>query len=123
MGRRKKFSKGDVVWWAPEGISSKQFGVVVDYYRSPGPGEAGTYVVIPTTSQWHQARVYGGTQKIRSNLLQPANVDHKMHTIVSRYHNNKALGQRDRGCYCQCCIHIAIPPSMVTHDGELKEEE
>jgi hypothetical protein len=123
MGRRKKFRPGDVVWFEREATNDRQYGVVVDYYRPDGIGEAGTYVVVPTTSQWHQARVYGGSLRLRSNLLHSAEVDHQMHTIVSRYRNNNALGQRDRGCYCHCCIHVSIPPSVVTPDGEFKEEE
>lgn len=122
MGRKKKFQIGDVVYFERESTGDTQYGVVVDYNRLPGVSEAGYYTVIPTTSQHTQARVYGGSVQVRSNLLHSAGVDHKMHTIVSRYRNNKALGQRERGCYCHCCIHIAIPPSEITKDGEFKED-
>ena len=122
MGRRKKFKNGDVVWFEREAPGHRQYAVVVDYYRREGAGEAGEYIVLPTTSPYTQMRVYGGPVQVRSNRLHSAGADYRMKTLVSRYRNNKALGPQQRGCYCHCCIHIAIPPSEVTSDGEFKED-
>lgn len=121
MGRRKKFRPGDVVTWVPE--DTTPYGVVVDYYRGDGPNTKGQYLVLPTTSYHTQMKVYGGPKWFNSNELDRVDTEHNMHTIVSRYRNNNAIGLKQRGCYCHCCIHYAIPPSVVNRDGTFKEEE
>lgn len=128
-GRPHKFRKGDVAWFArrgysPEGdeLEYKQYAVVVGYKSGKMPTHPGSYKVVRLTSPSWQGATWGGTIWVQSNRLHKIpGLKFRRPSVVRRYHNNRKL--EDRGCYCNCCVHMAIPPGMVNNDGSFKWEE
>lgn len=114
MGRKRKFGIAEVV------TSRGRPAVVVDY-RQDTRGR-GQYRIVRLTSL-PSGRGYGPAIWQDSHLLLPYPWDDARPTAVKMYRANERLGDADRGCACQCCAHVAIPPGMIRSDGTLEGEE
>ena len=129
MGRPRKFKDGDIAWYErvgyrPEGepITYRQYGVVVGYNRNEQfPTFPGHYKIVRLTSDSWKGTTFGGTIWLQSNKLHRAAVKYRRPVVVRRYRNNQKIP--DRGCYCNCCVHTAIPAGMVNNDGSFKWDE
>lgn len=124
MVRPRKFREGDIAWFSREGISPdghpvmyRQYAVIVGYKRNRQfPTYPGLYKVVRLTSASWQGATFGGTIWLQSNLLHKIpGLSFRRPTVVRRYRNNRKIP--DRGCYCNCCVHLKIPPGMVRDDG------
>ena len=108
MPRPMKFEPGDVAH-----VDDGGWVVVVDYKQdTKGRGE---YRVIRLSNPLN-GYLHGPPHYIKSYKLSQTAFVYKR--AVSNYRNNEAIGTTaERGCRCQCCIHTALPPSMVKADG------
>ncbi len=117
MPRPLKFQPGDVV--TDIGNKPDQLAVVVDY-RQDDKGR-GEYRVIRLTNAVN-GHLYGPAHWVKSYRLHPTGSTYKR--AVSVYRNNAAIGTAaDRGCRCNCCIHTAIPASVVKADGTFYDDD
>jgi hypothetical protein len=112
MGRPRKYRLGDVVSYEGEPA------VVVDY-RQDGR-KRGSYRLIRLISL-PAGRPYGPAVWVQSYKVDNNDWPDRRWTAVQNFRANSRLG--DRGCTCQCCPHLAIPPSAVRSDGTLEGEE
>jgi hypothetical protein len=105
-----KFKMGDVATYDFDGSA---YRVIVDYRNDPGG--RGEYRVVRLTNPVN-GHMYGPPHWVKSYLLKPGEFTYKRG--VSVYRNNTAIGTTaERGCRCQCCIHTALPASVVNVDG------
>ena len=105
-GRPRKFKNKQIVW--QEAVDS--YGVIVDYKQDEsGHG----YYRVVNIHRLHGGRMYGPANWRQSFELQPTEFKYKRGPVT--YRKNLALG--DRGCSCNCCIHVAIPSAELREDG------
>ena len=113
MGRRHKFEIGDVVRY-----SDTDHAVVVDYRQDTrGRGE---YRIVRITAP--HGKPYGAATWRKSPLVHRSEVTNRRMGMVYTYRANLRLGN-ERGCFSQCCVHVAIPVNQVRKDGTLGSDE
>ena len=119
-GRKHKFRPGDGCWWTAfdsEGVPYRQYGYVVGWEMKSG--SRGYYHVIRLTAGHFGARPYGRPVWIVSYNLTPTGKWWK--GLMMQFRANRKLAER--GCSCQCCVHEAIPRSVLKLDGTLKGDD
>jgi len=117
MGRKRKFTTGDVVWWGRKHSSA----VVVDYRQDyKGRGEYRVVRLLAASG----GKAYGPAIWVQSHFLSnntsPRNRRDSARTI---WRANQRIGDKDRGCTCNCCPHIAMTRSEINHDGTFTSDE
>ncbi len=101
MGRKRKFKIGQRV------NHRGNHGVIVDYNQdSRGRGRYRFMFTDKMRAVWRE-----GSELSASILGDDM-------SYVGVYRKNQAIP--DRGCNCNCCIHVAIPASEVTWAGTFK---
>lgn len=119
MGRKRKFKMGRRVSWSDmdlEGNPYRQHGVVVDY--SQDAEKRGRYRVIRIHGSPTGGQLYGPPFYLDSWLLADEGTTYRR--AVGTYRRNEAIG--DRGCACNCCLHVARSRSSVRLDGTFVED-
>ncbi len=104
----RKAQLNDVIIFFPDNSLYPVFGVVVDYRTKV---KWGRYRVIRTDSQGRYPR--GEAIWVDSTNLESQGRQSKRPGIV--YRANQRLG--DRGCACQCCLHVKGFESGVGRHG------
>jgi hypothetical protein len=114
-GRPRKFKNRDIV----KDDNGNLYVVVGRRLRGVAKAE---YRCIPVNKRYER---FGGAQWIESNLIHPTGVKSNTASIVT-YKANELLNDEsepDRGCRCQCCIHVALPASAFTQYGTMRNLE
>lgn len=117
-GRRHKLRPGDGVTWETKDINGTtyiQCGYVVGWEMK----DRGYYRVIRMTGKHYGATPYGRPLWILSYKLKATG--NWWHGLLLQYRANQRLVER--GCGCNCCVHEAIPRSVLGWDGMYKEAE
>jgi hypothetical protein len=111
VGRNRKFDEGDRVH-----VSTKHViidGVIVDYRQDDKL--RGEYRVQRQINNWAAGPpVWQDTW----TLTGTSGVNRR---LVNTYRKNLAIP--DRGCKCNCCVHVAVPLGEVRLDGTFKGDD
>jgi len=122
MGCKNKFERGQIVWSDPDG----SYGTIVDYMQDArGRGRyrfqrvLGTYPVGPAV--WRDSfdlDVLDGTwyDESHDNFQ-----NFPTESLVAIHRKNMAIP--DRGCRCNCCIHVKQERGNVRSDGTFRSDD
>lgn len=130
---QRKFNTGDKVWFTTEAISPtgevvlvRQYGIITAYIQR-GTKKRGKYVyAVLRTYDSGNNYVYGGAVYVPSwKLFKDEESYHaRNRKAPARWRANQRIGTiHERGCVCNCCVHVPYQPSDVLKDGTFKWEE
>jgi len=127
-GRPRKFDEGDLCWWPAQAftvdgrpVEIRQYGLVVGRIPTKtGDGRKTKYAVIRTRRASPGSFTYGEVIVVKSWRLRKVK-SQPFRKAAQRFWHNLRL--QDRGCACNCCIHVAIAPGEILPDGRFRWEE
>lgn len=114
-GRKHKLRPGDGCYWITDD-GSYQYGFVTDWAVK---GKRGHYQVVRMTGGHVGATPYGRPKWIISYKLTPTG--RWWRGLLYQFRANLKLAER--GCSCNCCVHEAIPRSLLDKEGRIRDYE
>ncbi len=132
VGRPHKAKRHDIVRIREEKVSWDggkvyigQYAVVLRWRTNPSKGST-WYKVVRITGP-RNGQIFGRSKWVRSHYVRPVRNPKALDGRAYKYMRawgtveaNNRMGER--GCSCNCCVHVAYMKSEVLEDGTFKWE-